>query len=95
MCDVFEAKCEGCGLLIPIHIGDFSTGRRNVRVWCPQGDCRDKMIDWLKGVAYARPSGLAQWFLFVEWVPECDADAGVLPGMYTFIVDVPRCVHVN
>lgn len=34
MCDCYEAKCEKCERLIPVHIEDFCTPRDNVKVFC-------------------------------------------------------------
>ncbi len=45
MCDCYEDKCKGCGKSVRIHIGDFSTGRNNVRVWCPA--CHAKLLECL------------------------------------------------
>ncbi len=46
MCDCYEGKCEGCKKVIQVHIGDFSTGRRNVSIFCP--DCRTAFFDYLE-----------------------------------------------
>jgi hypothetical protein len=35
MCDCYNGKCEACGAFIPIHIGDFSAGREQVKAYCP------------------------------------------------------------
>lgn len=34
MCDCYQAKCERCERLIPVHIEDFCTPRDNVKVFC-------------------------------------------------------------
>ena len=35
MCDCYSAECEGCGVWIAVHIGDFCVPRHALRVWCP------------------------------------------------------------
>ena len=45
MCDIYEAKCKVCGIGgIPIHLGDYETGRDEVEIYCgghiPPTDCR-------------------------------------------------------
>ena len=96
MCDTYEGKCQGCGRPIPMHIADFSTDRRLVRVWCPQGDCHDDLIDWLRVQTRSGLSGPARWHLFTECVAlRDDEDSHVLPGLYIFIVTDPHGIHVN
>ena len=35
MCDCYLANCEICGVGIHMHIGDYSTERELVKVYCP------------------------------------------------------------
>ena len=34
MCDCYEAKCQECSELIPVHIKDFCMPRENLQVFC-------------------------------------------------------------
>ena len=34
MCDCYEAKCEKCDTMIPIHIADYNYDREDVKVFC-------------------------------------------------------------
>ena len=36
MCDCYNHQCDGpnCSQMLPLHIGDYCTPRRNIRVFC-------------------------------------------------------------
>ena len=36
MCDVFVKGCVVCGKDLPVHLGDYSTGRKEVVVFCSE-----------------------------------------------------------
>jgi hypothetical protein len=44
MCDCYTAKCKICETLLPLHLGDYETGRTEIEVFCekhlPNIDCR-------------------------------------------------------
>jgi hypothetical protein len=49
MCDIYGAKCQGCGRYIDMHLADFATGRDEVDVWCSYciPDDRNAGVVWL------------------------------------------------
>lgn len=47
MCDIYLAKCEGCGLDLDIHIGDYSCPRSAITAWCPH--CSKKAVEPTEG----------------------------------------------
>ena len=40
MCDIYDAKCEMCGCVINVHIGDYCVPREKIRLWCPGPLCQ-------------------------------------------------------
>jgi len=34
MCDCFGKKCEHCSEIIEVHLGDFNTGREEIKAYC-------------------------------------------------------------
>lgn len=34
MCDIYNTKCEVCGKIIGMHLGDYETRREEVKVYC-------------------------------------------------------------
>lgn len=36
MCDIYVARCALCGSPVPMHLGDFLTGRDEISVFCPK-----------------------------------------------------------
>ena len=36
MCDIYTARCAICGSPVPMHLGDFLTGRDEISVFCPK-----------------------------------------------------------
>ena len=34
MCDCYRHKCKECETMLPIHLGDFNTGRDEIEVFC-------------------------------------------------------------
>ena len=46
MCDCYGEKCHktGCIATLPVHLGDYDTGREEIEVFCkshiPKEDCR-------------------------------------------------------
>ena len=34
MCDIYFARCEGCGKKIMMHLGDFLTHQDEIKVYC-------------------------------------------------------------
>lgn len=105
MCDTYEDRCKGCGIKIPIHIGDFSTGRNNVRVWCP--NCHELFWDYMKGtIDFFGPCIVSteEWEPYVpeegeeDHLPEeCKYKGGpkIPLGVYIFVVDYPRDISIN
>ena len=51
MCDCYSSVCSSCGMPVEIHIGDFSTSRSCVEVYCPKPKCRQVLMDRLLGKA--------------------------------------------
>ena len=49
MCDCYEGYCAGCGREIPVHIGDFSTNRQNVEIYCWKSACRETLLARMVG----------------------------------------------
>jgi len=39
MCDCYTGGCKQCGRGIETHIGDFSTSRNNVKIFCGKQEC--------------------------------------------------------
>jgi len=104
MCDTYEGKCVGCGIEIPIHIGDISTGRRNVRVWCP--NCHEKFWEHMKNFIDCFGPCIVKTEEWEPYVPEegdedhlqdgCKYESPEIPsGVYIFVVDYPRDISIN
>lgn len=56
MCDCYTAKCENCDIEIPMHLGDFNTGRDEIKIFCNKHiptDNKEIVIHTIKG-KYAR-----------------------------------------
>ena len=51
MCDCYESICSCCGAPVPVHIGDFSTARGCVEVYCPKPECRKTLLHRILGKA--------------------------------------------
>lgn len=83
MCDIYETECNRCGRDIPMHIGDFSTGRRNVTVYCP--DCHEGALEYLTRY------GHTETIVFQDW-GEYTEEGG---GLYLILIDRPRSIHLN
>ena len=48
MCDCCSLECEDCSKRLPVHIGDFCTGRDNVLVRCSDHPPTKDGMMWLK-----------------------------------------------
>ena len=51
MCDCYESVCSCCGAPVPVHIGDWSTARSCVEVYCPKPGCRKTLLHRILGKA--------------------------------------------
>lgn len=49
MCDCYSTVCSCCGRVMSIHVGDFSTGRTNIDVFCWRPQCRQALLAVLTG----------------------------------------------
>ena len=97
MCDIVDLKCEGCGLPINTHIGDFSAARRNVHAFCPTPKCRAKAIELLVGTHESMDYPRHQFIVFAD-VPEKRSDVcdmGTEGRAFLFIVDMPHRIECN
>jgi len=34
MCDILSKPCEICGTMLPMHLGDYNTSRKEIMVFC-------------------------------------------------------------
>lgn len=55
MCDCYMAKCAGCGRGVPMHLGDFDTGRDEVDVFCCR--CKGKVPFGVVKMVWSQPYG--------------------------------------
>ena len=52
ICDCYGELCIGCGVMLPMHLGDFDTDRDEIAVVC--GKCKSKYHLFLKGQRYIK-----------------------------------------
>lgn len=77
MCDIYEGKCECCGKIVSVHIGDYSASRQHVHPFCGHPGCAKKMLQFLaprrEGFSLAhivfstRTSRGGRWYFVVNW----------------------------
>lgn len=107
MCDVYETHCAWCGRKIPVHIGDFSTSRQAVRVFCWEKECQHAMLAYLQGYDIVHREGVAQlsdkwlkynrgrsWYprlVFIDWVFPVSES----PRPVFFVVEMPHSICLN
>lgn len=81
MCDCYTAECEDCSKLLPVHIGDFCTPRKNVLVRCwehpPTED--DKY--------FPEPPKKPKWVKFTNAQDEYENPEGWEGDWYMAVVD--------
>lgn len=83
MCDTYRTECDGCDREIPMHIGDFSTGRCDVTVYCPE--CHEGALNYLTRYGYP------ETIVFQDWGQYTEEES----GLYLILVDRPRSIHLN
>jgi hypothetical protein len=90
MCDCYIGHCECCGRSVEIHVGDFSTGRNNVRVYCPKPTCQRAFLARLYYCSDETDVGQTSgWMVFAARKTEKSR------GAWLFLVDVPRHIRLN
>jgi hypothetical protein len=94
MCDCYTAHCAECKIAIPVHIGDFSVGREQVLVFCP--DCQTAAWQALEPIH----STDACHIVFTNRITEEDCEDDSMPPRWigrcvVFVVTMPRGVHTN
>lgn len=91
MCDCYRAECELCGRGIDMHIGDFSTDRENVTVFCP--NCSKEVSEHVLG------SFLEEEGTIIKQLTECEGQVeGFGKGKMVIIVVNGRkghSIHLN
>lgn len=103
MCDTYWTTCTTCTCELPMHIGDWSTERENVRPYCPK--CSEKLaeelgLDLVKiKVAEHRPRKIKERLVFISKVPrEAVGYPGLKRGQKVIIVctdETAYDVHLN
>ncbi len=87
MCDIASIKCAGCQTRAELHIGDFSVSPEHITSWCPK--CQQRMLQWLCDNTF----GQNEWIVFADNV--FPNHSGHAEGIWFFIVDYPRDIHLN
>ena len=106
MCDILTMECEWCGQKIDTHLGDFSVGRQQVKVFCHRDDCQQAALKYLAG--YRREYGSETFKQTNKWgnspvsfaqphmvfpAPVTMNDGSIVPVLY--VVDWPREINTN
>lgn len=102
MCDICGLQCEGCGVMIHTHIGDFSVSREHVHPFCHKPECRAAAIRKLVRTMRSSDGEVecgGQYMVFSDMVTDAGAESpyeGAKRGKAVlFLVDMPRQVHTN
>lgn len=50
MCDIVDLPCKVCGKILPMHLGDYMTDRKEIEVYCDEHitKCSDQRVFFFK-----------------------------------------------